>query len=113
MARRRTFDCALIALLCSLTLGVGGPAAHAAKPRKTIASELRKLYEAGAIDQATYDADAAIHAGVRRTIRSLEGTRKAQLAGALAAVDGIAARGDLRASRLYPLFLTLQRNAEW
>jgi hypothetical protein len=31
----------------------------------------------------------------------------------LATVQGIAARGQLRAGRLFPLFLTLQRNAEW
>jgi hypothetical protein len=110
MPRRRTLYCACIALFCTLAAASG---ADAAKPRKTVASELKALYERGAIDQATYDADRAIQADVKRTIRSLEGTRKAQLAGVLAAVEGIAARGDLRASRLYPLFLTLQRNAEW
>jgi hypothetical protein len=113
MTRRRTLDCAWIALLCMLALGAGVPAAHAAKQRKTIASELGKLYEHGAIDQATYDADRAIHAAVKRAIRRLDGTRKAQLAGVLATVEGIAARGSMRASRLYPLFLTLQRNAQW
>ena len=113
MARRRTTRCASIALLCTLTLGLGGAAAHAATPRKTIASELDKLYERGAIDQATYDADRAIHADVKRTIRRLDGVRRAELAGVLAGVGGIAASGSLRASRLSPLFLTLQRNREW
>ncbi len=113
MARRRTNRCAWIALLCTLFLGVGGAVAHAAKPRKTIASELDKLYAQGKIDQPTYDTDRAIHAGVKSTIRRLTGARKTELAGVLAGVEGIAARGSLRASRLYPLFLTLQRNREW
>src|SRR5215216_1690279 len=113
MARRRTLRCARIALLCALTLGVGAAIADAAKPRKTIARELTRLYVGGQIDQATYDADRAIHTGVKRTIRRLTGTRKAELAGVVETVGRIAARGDMRASRLYPLFLTLQRNLEW
>lgn len=113
MARRRTTRCAWIAVLCALLLGAGGAAAHAAKPRKTIARELTKLYQRGQIDQATYDADRAIHADVRRTINGLTGARKAELAGVLASVERMAARGALRATRLYPLFLTLARNREW
>jgi hypothetical protein len=116
MARRRTLDCLCIALLCTLGLGaigaVGVQPAGAAK-KKTIARELQKLYETGKIDQATYDVDRAIHRDVKRRIRGLTGARKAQLAGVLAAVESIAARGQLRAGRLFPLFLTLQRNAEW
>jgi hypothetical protein len=116
MARRRTHDCLCIALLCTLALAaigtVGAPPAGAAK-RKTIARELQKLYATGKIDQATYDADRAIHRDVKRRIRALTGARKDQLAGALAAVESVAARGQLRAGRLFPLFLTLQRNAEW
>jgi D-glucuronyl C5-epimerase-like protein len=112
MAWRRTHSCLCIALLCTIALGAIGPAAEAAK-KKTIARELNKLYSTGAIDQATYDADRAIYLDVKRRIKRLGGARKVQLAGALAAVEGIAARGQLRAGRLYPLFLTLQRNAEW
>jgi hypothetical protein len=96
-----------------LPLAAGGAPAHAAKPRKTLARELNTLYQRGLIDQATYDADRAIHSDVKRTIRQLSGARKTELAGVLATVEGMAARGSLRASRLYPLFLTLQRNREW
>jgi hypothetical protein len=113
MPARRTLNCACIALLCTLTLGVGGEVAHAKKPARTISSELTKLFERGRIDQATYDTDRAIHADVKARIKRLSGARKVQLAGVLASVEGIAARGAMRASRLYPLFLTLQRNAEW
>jgi hypothetical protein len=113
MARRRTPRCAWIAVLCALLLGTGGAAAHAAKPRKTIARELTKLYLRGQIDQPTYDADRAIHTDVKRTIKALTGARRAELAGVLASVERMAARGSLRASRLYPLFLTLARNRDW
>jgi hypothetical protein len=112
MAWRRTLDCVCIALLCALALGVGAPGADA-KKKKTVARELEKLYRAGSIDQATYDADRAILADVKRRIKRLTGVRKAQLAGVLATTEGMAARGQLRAGRLYPIFLTLQRNAEW
>jgi hypothetical protein len=91
---------------------VTAPVADAAK-RRTIGGELTSLYERGAIDQATYDADRATLADVKSTLRRLDGARRVELAGALADVKGIAARGSLRASRLYPLFRTLQRNREW
>src|SRR5918992_1954654 len=113
MPGRGTRNCAAIALVCLLALCASAATAHAAKPRKTIGRELTKLYERGAIDQATYDADRAIHRDVKRTIRRLDGARKLELAGALATVKRMAARGALRASRLAPLFLTLQRNREW
>src|SRR5688500_16212466 len=113
MARRRTSRCARLALLCALLPVWCGAAASAAEPNRTVARELAGLYERGTIDRATYDADRAIHADVKETIKRLEGARRAELAGVLATVEGIAASGSLRASRLYPLFLTLQRNREW
>ncbi len=108
MAWRRTISCACIALACAL----GAPAADAAKKR-TIGSELKKLYRTGKIDQLTYQTDRAILRDVKRRIKRLSGTRKDQLAGVLETVDGMAKRGQLRAGRLYPVFLTLERNAEW
>jgi D-glucuronyl C5-epimerase C-terminus/Bacterial Ig-like domain len=113
MRRRRTYGCAIVALTCLLAVGASGVTAHAAKPRKTIARELTKLYQRGAIAQATYDADRAILADVKSTIRRLSGARKIELAGVLATVERMAARGSLRATRLHPLFLTLARNREW
>ncbi len=109
MPFKALLSCACVALVVLL----GGPQAADAKPRRTIPRELARLYQAGSIDQATYDADRAIHADVKRRIRSLTGARKVELKGALKAVVGIAQRGQLRAGRLFPLFLTLQRNAEW
>jgi len=113
MAGKRTRRCARVALICSLALGAGDVVAHAAKPRSTIVRELDKLYAQGAIDPDTYATDRAIHADVKRTIKTLTGARRAELAGVLATVEAIAARGSLRAGRLYPLFMTLQRNRDW
>ena len=114
MALRRTNDCARVVLLLALALAlVSVPTTAQAAKKKTIATELRKLYRAGSVDQATYDADRAILADVKRRIKRLTGTRRYELAGVLATTEGIAARGGLRASRLYPLFLQLQRNAEY
>ena len=113
MPGRRTIRCALIALAGTLIAALAAAPASAAKPRSAIVSALDRLYERGEIDQLTYDTDRAIHADVKRTIRRLSGARRAELAGVLASVEGMAARGSLRASRLPPLFLTLQRNREW
>jgi hypothetical protein len=113
MAARSFSHCAFVVLACALLAAAIAPSTKAAKPRRTIASELTRLYERGQIDLAIYDADRAIHTDVKRAIRHLTGTRRAELAGVLATVEGMAARGSLRASRLAPLFLTLQRNLEW
>ncbi|MEZ0293317.1 MAG: D-glucuronyl C5-epimerase family protein [Solirubrobacteraceae bacterium] len=103
-----------VVLLLAVGLAlVSTPTTAQAAKKKTIATELRKLYGAGSIDQATYDADRAILADVKRRIKRLTGTRRYELAGVLATTEGIAARGKLRASRLAPLFLQLERNAEY
>jgi hypothetical protein len=114
MALRRTNDCVRVVLLVALFAAlVGTPAPAQAAKKRTIATELRKLYGAGSIDQVTYDADRAILADVKARVKRLSGTRRTELAGVLAASEGIAARGALRASRLPPLFLQLQRNAQY
>jgi hypothetical protein len=113
MATGRPLYCAFIALACALSAFAAATPARAAKKHRTIGSELTALYERGAIDQVTYDADRAIHRDVKRAIRRLDGVRKTELSGVLATVAGIAERGDMRASRLPPLFLTLERNEQW
>jgi hypothetical protein len=81
----------------------------AAKTRKV----LRDLLAAGAIDQATYDRAAHDYAHAVQLARKLKGTRRAELRGVVAALDGIAARGLLTAPRLPELLETLQRNVRW
>jgi D-glucuronyl C5-epimerase-like protein len=108
----RTIGYVSIALVCTLALGASAPGAGAAKP-KSVARVLNDLLAQGAIDQPTRDADRAVYDDAKATAKRLTGARKAQLSGAIKAVEDINARGDLRAARLAPLFLTLQRNREW
>src|SRR5215210_4325938 len=107
MHPRPLLSYALIALSCTLY------AAPADAAPRTFARELDRLEAAGALDVTTHDADLSLYRSVKATAKRLRGTRRAELAGALAAVDGIAARGAMRAWRLAPLRLTLQRNLEW
>lgn len=88
------------------------PAARAAGGR-TIAGELRRLERGGAIDAAEYGRRRDTLVRTARTLRGLTGFRRVQLAAVLDDVGAIAARGGLTASRLAPLFLTLERNREW
>jgi D-glucuronyl C5-epimerase C-terminus len=108
----RTSGCGLIAVLCGFVALAATPAGADAK-RRSIGGELRRLYSHGAIDAATYSADRTIQLDVKRAIRKLGGTRETELRGVFRSVKGMAARGSMRAGRLYPLFLTLARNLEW
>src|SRR5688572_29386459 len=111
MGRKLILCCACVVALLTAWGGVATPA-QAAKKR-TLNKELAKLLDSGAIDPATYDAHRATLAGVRRELKRLTGTRRTELAGAYAVVKGIAKRGNLRAARLPPVMLELQRNLEY
>lgn len=91
----------------------GTALARTSARRRTVTRELGRLLRAGAIDRPTHDADRAEYRRDRRLARRLGGRRAVELDGVLDTVDAIAARGDLTASRLPVLFLTLQRNREW
>ena len=77
-----------------------------------MAKELARLAAAGAIPAAERDERLAAYKAVKRTVKRLPrgSTRRNELAGAVAAVDGIAARRALTGPRLVPLWLTLERN---
>ena len=75
--------------------------------------ELRRLLRDEAIDALRRDQLRATYEGARATARRLTGRRRVELAGVLAIIDGIAARRQLTASRLAPLWLTLERNERW
>jgi hypothetical protein len=81
--------------------------------KPTVAGELKALYAAGAIDQATYAERRAAYSQARRTVRRLTGARKLELGAVVKTLQDIAARGQLTASRLPALWLTLERNREW
>jgi hypothetical protein len=80
---------------------------------RTVPGELARLRDSGQIDDTTYAERRAAFADARRTVKRLKGTRKKELGAVVATLKDIAARGQLTASRLAPLFLTLQRNVEW
>ena len=46
-------------------------------------------------------------------VRKLSGRRRLELGAVVSTLEGIAARGGLTASRLGPLWMTLERNRQW
>jgi hypothetical protein len=111
MTSTRIACCGLVALLL-----VAPAAAQGATKKRTVASELSRLAAAGAIPAAERDERLASYKAVKRTVKRLPrgSTRRNELAGAVADVDGIAARRKLTGPRLVPLWLTLERNrAYW
>jgi D-glucuronyl C5-epimerase C-terminus len=109
MRMRRSLCCVFVTVLCSLC---AVPAAQA-KARRTVTSELQRLYASGAVAQADYAVDRAIYSDARARVKKLSGARRLELDGVLRDLDDMAARGQLSASRAPALFLTLQRNVEY
>jgi len=81
--------------------------------RRTVPGELQKLLASGAIDDATYAERRGAYDDAKRTVKKLSGRRKLELGAVVKTLEDVAARGQLSASRLPALFLTLQRNREW
>ena len=93
--------------------GRSKPVATLSRTRRTVPGELKRLRAAGAIDDATYAERRAAYDDAKRTVRRLSGRRKVELGAVVKTLEDVAARGQLSASRVAPLFLTLQRNREW
>ena len=74
---------------------------------------LRSLLAAGAIDQPTHDRALGAFRRARELGRRLSGARATALRGVVADLEGMAARGAVRADRLPALVETLERNAQW
>ena len=83
------------------------------KPKKTVTSELARLYGAGQITPAQYNGYRATWNAALGTERRLRGTRKAQLQGVTQNLQEMAAGGFITPSRLPVLFLTLSRNRQY
>jgi D-glucuronyl C5-epimerase C-terminus len=92
-------------------------AARATKARKskkkTVAGELKRLRDRGAITPEQYTQYRTDYSNATRAKKRLSGTRRTELTAVILTLDDIARRGKLTASRLAPLFLTLERNTEW
>lgn len=90
-------------------------AAHAAVAKRTFRSELRRILDAGAIDQATYDADLTTWTAGQKALVRLRGSgrRSHELHAVLAGVDSLAASGGLAAGRLPAVTEIVRRNTQW
>ncbi len=86
--------------------------AQGAAKKRTVGSELGRLAAAGAIPATERDQRLAAFRAVKRTVRRLPrgSTRRNELGGVVAIVQGIAARRSLTGPRLVPLWLMLERN---
>ena len=87
--------------------------ARVASAKRTVPGELKRLRDAGQIDDATYGERLAAFNDARAKVKKLTGRRKLELGAVVTTLQDVAVRGQLTASRLAPLFLTLQRNVEW
>jgi hypothetical protein len=104
-----------------LALGGGTAVAAPAKgptvpvPAKgpTVTAALQSLERAGAISPSVYEQDYTTYVGAKGSLAKLTGTRHEELGAVLANVQAMAAAGDLIASRLPVIFLTLERNRQW
>jgi D-glucuronyl C5-epimerase C-terminus len=103
-------------ILCPLASPTGAlarsPALVAARGTSASAALLR-LRASGAITETVYRKDYGALLAAKRSLGRLGGTRRAELGAVISNIQAIAAAGALSASRLAPLFLTLERNRDW
>jgi len=88
-------------------------AATKKKKRRTAYSELKRLRGNGQITPDEYTTYRAGLVEVKRRAKRLDGVGKSEMRAVIATVEDMAARRKLTASRLVPLWLTLNRNLEW
>ncbi len=67
----------------------------------------------GALPKDQVEGYESTYSGARRLVKKLKGTRRTELAAALANADRQAADGLLTASRAHVVLETIRRNAEW
>lgn len=87
----------------------------AAAAKRTVRGELKRILAAGAIDQATYDADLATWSAGQKALVRLRGSgrRYDELHAILANADALAASGGLTAGRLPAVTEIVKRNTQW
>jgi D-glucuronyl C5-epimerase C-terminus len=79
----------------------------------SVPTALRGLEQSGAITETAYRQDYAAYLAAKRSLGRLSGTRRTELGAVLANVQAMTAAGELTASRVAPLLLTLERNRQW
>jgi hypothetical protein len=88
--------------------------AHAAAARgPSVTAAMQSLLKSAAISEATYRQDYSAYVAAKSSLAKLSGTRREELGAVLANVQAMAGAGELIASRLPALFLTLERNRQW
>jgi hypothetical protein len=102
-----------ICLAASPSDALAGSGAHVAARGTSAAAALLRLRTGGAISETAYRKDYGALVAAKRSLGRLGGTRRAELGAVLSNIQAIAAAGELSASRLAPLFLTLERNRDW
>jgi hypothetical protein len=86
-------------------------AAHAAAV--SVGQALRRAYQKGAIDRDAYTSYGDLYSKAKAAWHRLGGNRRVELGAVISTVNRLAARGQLTASRMSPVFLELERNTQW
>ncbi len=100
-------------LLCGLALAAAALPATAAARGPTVYGALQSLDRSGALSATAYGEDSATYTSALNAAKHLSGTRHAELESVIANVQQIAASGQLIASRLPAVMLTLESNVQW
>jgi hypothetical protein len=85
----------------------------AARHPLTVTAALGRLLHSTAIAEPAYRRYYAAYTAAKRSLGRVSGTRAVELGAVLANVQAMAAAGQLTASRLGAVFLTLERNRQW
>jgi hypothetical protein len=94
-------------VLCALAPSVG------AAQRVTVTAALQRLQRSGAITPTAYAQYQGGYSAAKSSLRRLSGTRATELGAVMTNVEAMAGAGQLIASRLPVVFLTLERNRQW
>ncbi|MGA2164659.1 MAG: D-glucuronyl C5-epimerase family protein [Solirubrobacteraceae bacterium] len=100
-------------LVCGLTLASIALPAYAQARGPTVYGALQSLDRSGALSAEAYGEDSATYAAALSAVKHLSGTRRAELESVVANVQQIAASGQLIASRLPAVMVTLETNTQW
>jgi hypothetical protein len=122
-ARRLTATLLGVLALCAIAAISAAPApaatANAAATRPaarrplTVTAALARLLHSTAIAEPAYRRYYTAYTAAKRSLGRVSGTRAVELGAVLANVQAMAAAGQLTASRLGAVFLTLERNRQW
>ncbi len=100
-------------LLSALLLFLGALPAAAQTRGPTVYGALQSLRSSGELSAEAYGEDSSTYTAALHAVGRLSGTRRAELESVVANVQQIAASGQLIASRLPALMLTLESNVQW